>query len=68
MARHKHRFVAIPITGQNAGTGKEKMFGWRVECEVCYKPAELGDIVEEIKASHWREVKPENELVSITVR
>ena len=64
MKRHTHRFVATPITGR-ASTGQEVMFGWRVECEHCGRRPQAGDIVEEIKTSWWKEIKPENELVSI---
>lgn len=65
MARHKHRFVAFPFTGQNAWTGKEALFGWKVECEICHKQAQIGDTVEEIKASWRKEIVPENKLVNI---
>jgi len=65
MPRHNHRFIAIPITGQNAWNGKEGMLGWKVECELCYKQAKSGDMVEEIKASHWKGVVPQAKLVSI---
>jgi hypothetical protein len=67
MARHKHRFIAIPITGQNAWTGKEALFGWRLECEICYKQAKPGDTIEEIKSSWWKEIVPESKLVNIIV-
>ena len=65
--RHQHRFVAIPITGKNAWTGKEGMLGWKVECEHCYKKPNPGDIVEEIKPSWWKEIVPEAKLVHIVM-
>lgn len=65
--KHKHRFVAIPFTGQNAFDGKEAMFGWKVECEICYKQAKSGDLVEEIKQSWWKEIVPKSKLVSIVL-
>ena len=57
--KHKHRFVAIPFTGQNARNGKEALFGYRLECEQCYKRAKAGDIIVEVKSSHWKEIHPE---------
>lgn len=63
--RHKHRFVATPLTGQNMATGKESLFGWQVRCEVCYKQIKEGNVIEEIKASSWREVVPKGMLVNI---
>ena len=57
--RHKHRFVAIPITGQNAWNGREALFGYRLECEQCGRRAKPGNLIEEVKASHWQEIHPE---------
>lgn len=68
MAKHNHRFIATPFTGQNACNGKEALFGWRVYCEHCHKNAKIGDKIEEIKASHWREIVPENQLVSLIAK
>lgn len=65
MAKHKHRFVATPITGKNAATGKETLFNWKVACEICHKQAQSGDTIEEIKASWWKEIMPKGKLVSI---
>lgn len=65
--RHKHRFVAMPITGENAGNGKEDLLGWRVECETCGKLAKSGDTIEEIRASQRREIVPINKLVNVTI-
>jgi len=66
--RHQHRFVATPITGQNAGNGKEALFGWRVECDKCHKIAKDGDIIEEIRASWFKEIVPKSKLVHIPVK
>ena len=65
MKRHEHKFVAIPITGQNAYNGKESLFGWRVECEHCYKKPKPGDHVVQIKASARKEIIPETQTVDI---
>jgi len=56
--KHKHRFVAIPFTGQNAWNGKEALFGYRLECEQCHKKPKAGDAVVEVKASSWKEIYP----------
>ena len=63
--KHAHRFIATPITGQGAHNGRETLFGWRVECERCYKKPKTGDIIEEIKPSWWGEIVPKSKLVSI---
>ena len=47
--------------------GKEALFNWRVECEICHKQAKSGDLVEEIKQSWWKEIVPENKLVNIVM-
>lgn len=57
--RHKHKFVATPITGKNVWSGKEELFGYHLECEVCYKQAKAGDVIEEVKSSWWKEIIPE---------
>lgn len=63
--KHKHRFVAWPLTGQNMASGKEGLIGWKLECEHCYKQAKTGDNIEEIKQSHWREIVPKAKLVNL---
>ncbi|MBA7581212.1 hypothetical protein ES708_23114 [subsurface metagenome] len=65
--KHKHRFVAIPITGQNAWDGKEGLFGYRFECEHCGKFAKEGDTIEEVKQSWLKEIMPESKLVNYVV-
>lgn len=67
MNRHKHRFVAIPITGQNAWNGKEALFGYRLECEHCYKKAKAGDIIVEVKPSPWKEIHPKSVPINHTL-
>ncbi len=64
---HKHRFVAFPFTGQNAFNGKEALFGYKLECEHCHKLAKPGDIIEELKASWWKEIVPEAKPIHYVV-
>lgn len=59
VAKCNHKFVAYPITGENA-TGKEKLFNYKVQCEKCKKDAKDGDLVEEVKASHWKQIFPKS--------
>ena len=63
MTRHKHRFTATPITGKNACDGKEYLFGYRLDCEQCSRQAKPGDVIEEVKASWWKEVIPESKAI-----
>ena len=58
MKHHKHKFVAIPITGQSAGNGEEELLGWHLKCEVCGKQAKEGDTIVEVKQSWWKEIVP----------
>lgn len=67
MARHKHRFVAVPMTGQNMWSGKEALFGYSLYCEHCYKSAKSGDMIEEVKASWWKEIVPEAKAINYIV-
>jgi len=59
--RCKHEFVAIPIAGQNALTGKEVIFGFRIECRKCRKIGDRDDKdkIVEIAASPWKQAIPE---------
>ena len=66
--KHKHRFIAIPFTGQNALTGKEDLFGFHLECEHCYKQAKTGDKIMEIKKSWWGEVIPQTKPIDYVVK
>ncbi len=67
MARHQHRFVAIPITGQNVWSGKEALFGYHLECEYCYKQARTGDVIVEVKPSWWKEIIPKSIPINYVV-
>ena len=67
MGRHKHKFVAIPITGQNAGNGKESLFGYKFQCEQCYKQAEPGNVIVEVKQSWWKEIMPKAKAINYIV-
>ena len=62
--KHTHRYTATPITGWNV-MGFEVLFGWRVECETCHAKPSSGDIVEEIKPSWYKEIKPASEIVRL---
>lgn len=67
MTKHKHRFVATAITGRNM-TGKECILGWRINCEQCNKQAKEGDLLEEIKASWWKEIIPKSKPINIILK
>jgi len=55
----RHRFVAYPLTGKNAWTGKETLFGFSVKCEKCHKLGSEQVEIVAIKPSWYREVIPE---------
>jgi len=57
--RCKHEFIAIPITGRNAMTGEEVLFGFRIECRKCGKIGDENCEIVEIAPSPWRQVIPE---------
>ena len=67
MKRHKHKFVASPITGKNAWDGKEALFGYRFECEHCGRLAKQGDTIEEVRVSWLKEVIPETRAINYVV-
>ena len=57
----KHEYIAIPIAGRNALTGKEVIFGFTIECRKCGKIGDRGDKdkIIEIAPSPWKQAIPE---------
>ena len=56
--RCKHEFIAVPITGLNAATGKEDLLGFKIVCSKCGKTGDDPSKVVEITSSWWEQVIP----------
>ena len=62
--KHKHEFIAVPITGRNVWNGKEDLLGYNFTCKHCHRQAKQGDTITKVIKSHWGEVIPKTKVIN----